>query len=173
MKERIALGESAGIRLATLNVIALIEDIPYSPRHGGCSSQQSSHRHQRSQRRTIRYISNGAHGRLCCRESRRQARRICEPAQGESHRPILSVELRQIHAADVVNTVLALMLSAGLPTFFIASSINIYPSSVTPLAKSRPVISAPNPFLMTFSEGVGAGAVTVSVIVVDMVMLKA
>jgi hypothetical protein len=34
--------------------------------------------------------------------------------------------------------------------------------------KSRPVISAPNPFLITVSDGVGLPALTVSVMVVDM-----
>lgn len=54
------------------------------------------------------------------------------------------------------------------PTFFTASSIKRYPLSVTPLAKFRPVISAPKPFLMTLSEEGGLCAVTVSVRVVDM-----
>lgn len=59
-------------------------------------------------------------------------------------------------------------------TFVTASLIKWYASSVTPLAKSSPVTSAPNPFLITVRVGLGetsgVRAVSVSIVVLDMVM---
>lgn len=59
-------------------------------------------------------------------------------------------------------------------TLIIASRIKWYASSVTPSAKSRPVISAPNPFLITvrvgFGELFGVVVVSVSVVVLDMLV---
>lgn len=144
----------------------VVVGIPCWPLHAGYSSPLSTHRHQYSQRRTARYISNGGYDRPCYKESHRRARRICEPGQDGSRRPVLSFVRQQIHATD--NLALQHLFEDSQPTFFTASSINRYPSSLTPFANSRPQISAPKPFLMTLRDGVGLGAVTVLVIVIDM-----
>lgn len=78
----------------------VVVGIPCWPLHAGYSSPLSTHRHQYSQRRTARYISNGGYDRPCYKESHRRARRICEPGQDGSRRPVLSFVRQQIHATD-------------------------------------------------------------------------